>query len=115
MVVVVDEWVDVHDYGQVAWQVGANVDPGRDVEQASGPLDQLDHAPALQSLGGKLGLDATATWRGEGYTREWPEVARMSADVRRRVDGRWESLGIDLRVPGGGAAAPRQRRGWRRS
>ena len=28
MVIVVDEWVDVHDYGEVAWQVGANVDPG---------------------------------------------------------------------------------------
>src|SRR6185436_1793985 len=67
MVVVVDEWVDVHDYSEVAWQVGANVDPGRDVEQARGPLDQLDHAPSLQSLGGKLGLDATRTWPGEGY------------------------------------------------
>ena len=28
IVIVVDEWVDVHDYGQVAWQVGANTDPG---------------------------------------------------------------------------------------
>ena len=83
LVVVVDEWVDVHDYGEVAWQVGANVDPGRDVEQARGPLDQLDHAPSLQSLGGKLGLDATETWPGEGYPREWPEVARMSDEVRR--------------------------------
>ena len=34
LVIVVDEWVDVHDYGEVAWQVGANTDPGRDVEQA---------------------------------------------------------------------------------
>ena len=30
-VVVVDEGVDVHDYEQVVWQVGANVDPARDV------------------------------------------------------------------------------------
>ena len=28
MVIVVDEYVDVHDYGEVAWQVGANTDPG---------------------------------------------------------------------------------------
>ncbi len=116
MVIVVDEWVDVHDYGEVAWQVGANVDPGRDVEQARGPLDQLDHAPSLQSLGGKLGLDATKTWPGEGYPREWPEVARMSDEVRRLVDERWDSLGIALPAASAGAPAPRrQRRGWRRS
>src|SRR5436305_12176700 len=58
VVVVVDADIDVHDYGQVAWQVGANVDPARDAVLASGPLDQLDHAPALPSFGGKLGLDA---------------------------------------------------------
>ena len=44
-VIVVDADVDVHDYAQVTWQVGANVDPGRDVLVSSGPLDQLDHAP----------------------------------------------------------------------
>ena len=106
MVIVVDEWVDVHDYGEVAWQVGANADPGRDVEQAHGPLDQLDHAPSLQALGGKLGLDATATWPGEGYPREWPEVARMSDEVRRQVDERWDSLGIALPSAPGAARAP---------
>jgi len=116
MVIVVDEWVDVHDYGQVAWQVGANTDPARDVELANGPLDQLDHAPSLQSLGGKLGIDATRTWPGEGYAREWPEVARMSDEVRRRVDERWDSLGIgSAGAPGTAFAAPRGRRGWRRS
>ena len=36
-VVVVDDWVDVHDYGQVMWQVGANVDPARDVAHVGGP------------------------------------------------------------------------------
>jgi 4-hydroxy-3-polyprenylbenzoate decarboxylase len=95
-VVVVDEWVDVHDYEQVVWQLGANVDPARDVVLSSGPLDQLDHAPNLQSLGGKIGFDATAKWPGEGYEREWPEVARMSDAVRERVDARWASLGIPL-------------------
>ena len=52
-------------------------------------------------VGGKLGLDATRTWPEEGYAREWPEVARMSDEVRRRVDERWDALGIPL------AAAPR--------
>jgi hypothetical protein len=40
----------------------------------------------------------------------------MSDEVRLRVDERWDSLGIDLsHAPGGAPAAPRQRRGWRRS
>src|SRR5213595_1505294 len=55
-VVVVDEDVDVHDYAQVFFTVGANVDPARDVVLAEGPLDHLDHAPVRQFAGGKLGI-----------------------------------------------------------
>ena len=43
-VVVVDAHVDVHDYEQVFFHVGANVDPERDVVLTEGPLDHLDHA-----------------------------------------------------------------------
>jgi 4-hydroxy-3-polyprenylbenzoate decarboxylase len=111
-IIVVDAWVDVHDYNQVAWQVGANVDPGRDVLLSSGPLDQLDHAPNLQSLGGKLGIDATAAWPEEGYPREWPEVARMSDELKARVTARWDELGLARAVAGadGGNGAARGRR-----
>ena len=116
-VIIVDDWVDVHDYEQVAWQVGANTDPARDVERATGPLDQLDHAPALPLFGGKLGIDATRKWESEGYLRGWPEVNRMTDEVRRGVDERWESLGIALpgRAPAARTTAaepPRRRRGW---
>ncbi len=100
-VIVVDDWVDVHDYTQVVWQMGANIDPAHDVLMSTGPLDQLDHAARLQSLGGKIGFDATAKWPGEGYERDWPEVARMAPEVVERVDGLWDRLGIDL--PGFGA------------
>jgi 4-hydroxy-3-polyprenylbenzoate decarboxylase len=110
-VVVVDAWVDVHDYEQVMWQLGANVDPGRDVLLSSGPLDQLDHAPGIQALGGKIGFDATAKWASEGYPREWPEVARMSADVRERVTARWPELGIALAAQAPAAADGRRREG----
>ena len=118
-VVVVDEWVDVHDYGQVVWQLGANVDPARDVLLSSGPLDQLDHAPSLQSFGGKIGFDATAKWAGEGYPRVWPAVARMDAAVAEQVSARWQELGIrlgdDPQVPGGAGRAGRRRFGRRGS
>jgi 4-hydroxy-3-polyprenylbenzoate decarboxylase len=94
-VVVVDEHVNVHDYEEVFFYVGANVDPARDVVLADGPLDHLDHAPTRQFVGGKLGIDATAKGPEEG-TRPWPEEIRMSDEIRRLVDERWDEYGIDL-------------------
>ena len=93
-IVVVDEHVDVHDYEQVFFYVGANVDPKRDVELTEGPMDHLDHAPTLQFVGGKIGIDATAKGPAEG-TREWPPEIEMSAEVRDLVDRRWPEYGIE--------------------
>jgi 4-hydroxy-3-polyprenylbenzoate decarboxylase len=92
-VVVVDEWVDVHDYEEVFFRVGANVDPKRDVLISEGPLDHLDHAPTLQFYGGKLGIDATHKGPAEG-TREWPPEIEMSEEIVRRVDERWAEYGL---------------------
>ncbi len=111
-VVVVDDFVDVHDYAEVFFHVCANVDPKRDVALVEGPLDQLDHAAATESYGGKLGIDATHKWQAEG-ARPWPERIRMTEDVRTLVDGRWEQYGIALdaspdgRARGLGAASMR--------
>jgi 4-hydroxy-3-polyprenylbenzoate decarboxylase len=93
-VVIVDRHVDVHDYEQVMFYVGANVDPKRDVLISEGPLDHLDHAPTLQFVGGKIGIDATAKSPAEG-TREWPTEIEMSDDVRALVDRRWVEYGIE--------------------
>ena len=97
-IVIVDEHVDVHDYAQVLFYVGANVDPKRDVVITEGPLDHLDHAPTLQFLGGKIGIDATAKGPREG-TREWPPEIEMSAEVRDLVDRRWSEYGIETVPP----------------
>src|SRR5215216_5198821 len=92
-VVVVDAHVDVHDYGQVAFYVGANVDPQRDVVISEGPLDHLDHAPTRQFVGGKIGIDATAKGPLEG-AREWPPEIDMTPEIRDLVDRRWAEYGI---------------------
>ena len=92
-VVIVDQHVDVHDYEQVMFYVGANVDPKRDVVITEGPLDHLDHAPTLQFLGGKIGIDATAKSPAEG-AREWPPEIEMTDEVRDLVDRRWAEYGI---------------------
>src|SRR5437870_5494265 len=99
-VIVVDEWVDVHDYEEVTFRVGANVDPRRDVLITEGPLDQLDHAPTLQFDGGQSRADATPKGPQEG-TREWPPEIQMTPEVKGLVDRRWQEYGIPLE----GAAA----------
>ncbi len=93
-IVVVDEWVDVHDLNQVAWQALGNVDWSQDVVIVDGPVDHLDHASRQHSFGGKIGVDATAKTPEEGHPRGWPEVARMSADVHELVARRWEEYGL---------------------
>jgi 4-hydroxy-3-polyprenylbenzoate decarboxylase len=93
VVVVVDAHVDPHDYAQVAFYVGANVDPARDLVLADGPADQLDHATTRQFVGGKLGIDATAKGAAEG-AREWPPEIEMDEATRALVDRRWPEYGI---------------------
>jgi 4-hydroxy-3-polyprenylbenzoate decarboxylase len=93
-VVVVDEFVDVHDYDGVFFHVCANVDPKRDVMLSEGPLDQLDHAASMYCFGGKLGIDATHKWTSEG-AREWPGRIEMTPEVRDLVDRRWSEYGIE--------------------
>ncbi len=99
-VVVVDEHVNVHDYEEVFFYVGANVDPARDLVITEGPLDHLDHAPTRQFFGGKLGIDATAKGPLEG-TREWPDEVEMSAEIKELVDRRWSEYGIPAPQVGG--------------
>jgi 4-hydroxy-3-polyprenylbenzoate decarboxylase len=98
-VVVVDEFVDVHDYEDVFFRVTANVDPKRDVLLSEGPLDHLDHAPGTQFVGGKLGIDATHKLPEEG-ARAWPEEIRMAPEIEQLVDRRWVEYG--LADPGAG-------------
>jgi 4-hydroxy-3-polyprenylbenzoate decarboxylase len=113
-IVVVDEHVDVHDYAQVMFYVGANVDPKRDVLITEGPLDHLDHAPTLQFVGGKIGIDATAKGPLEG-TREWPPEIEMSDEVHNLVDRRWDEYGIGtVPVAGNGRISQSSRRKLRR-
>jgi 4-hydroxy-3-polyprenylbenzoate decarboxylase len=92
-IVVVDAHVDPHDYAQVVFYLGANVDPARDLVLTDGPADHLDHATTRQFVGGKLGIDATAKGPEEG-AREWPPEIEMSPEIRELVDRRWAEYGL---------------------
>jgi 4-hydroxy-3-polyprenylbenzoate decarboxylase len=108
-VVVVDEFVDVHDYEQVFFHVCANVDPKRDVVLGEGPLDQLDHAAAAFCYGGKLGIDGTHKLDVEGG-RPWPERIEMSEEIRALVDSRWAEYGFGAEPSENGRRAGFMRR-----
>lgn len=91
-IVVVDDWVDVQNPTEAAWQALGNVDWTRDVMIADGPVDQLDHAAPRQAFGGKIGIDATAKLPEEGHPRPWPAVVRMTPEVKARIDALWDEV-----------------------
>ncbi|MGH7844186.1 MAG: menaquinone biosynthesis decarboxylase, partial [Candidatus Binatia bacterium] len=76
-IIVVDHTVNIQDLAEVTWIVGNHIDPKRDVIFVEGPVDVLDHAAPLSGYGSKMGIDATAKWKSEGFEREWPEPILM--------------------------------------
>jgi 4-hydroxy-3-polyprenylbenzoate decarboxylase len=93
-IVVVDHDVNLRNYGEVTWRAFNCVDWAHDIEVVKGPVDDLDHASYIHRFGGKIGVDATTKWASEGFTRPWPDVIRMSDEVKRRVDAMWPRLGL---------------------
>ena len=88
-IVVVDAEVDVQDLSQAAFAVLGNVDWARDVIIQEGPVDALDHASYQPNFGGKIGVDATRKFPGEGYGRGWPKSIEMCPEIKELVDRRW--------------------------
>jgi 4-hydroxy-3-polyprenylbenzoate decarboxylase len=100
---VVDDFIDVQNTFEAWWYALGNIDPERDVRFAKGPVDDLDHASQIASFGSKMGIDGTRKWKEEGFTRRWPDLIEMDGEVRRRVDGYWYELGIEVEQPRGPA------------
>jgi 4-hydroxy-3-polyprenylbenzoate decarboxylase len=93
-IIVTDEDVNIRDWKEVVWAMTTRMDPARDtllVENT--PIDYLDFASPVSGLGSKMGMDATNKWPGE-TTREWGRPIEMDADVKRKVDKMWGTLGI---------------------
>lgn len=95
MIIVVDAHVNVQDEQEVWWRVFNNIDAKRDLLLIEGPLDALDHSSPFQHFGTKLGIDATKAWKEEGHFRKWPDEITMSQDIKKIIDEKWRSLGLD--------------------
>src|SRR5256714_87393 len=85
-IVVVDEDCDVHNTSEVLFRLCANTDPARDTAIIKNPSDSLDHAPTEQNIGSHMGFDATRKLPGEHYHRQWPELLKMTDEVKALVD-----------------------------
>ncbi len=93
-IIVVDDDVNIRDWKEVMWAITTRVDPLRDMTLVDNtPIDYLDFASPVSGLGSKMGLDATNKWPGE-TSREWGRVITMSPDVKKRIDGIWQELGL---------------------
>ena len=94
-VIVVDENINCRDWKEVIWAVTTCMDPVRDVTMIEHtPIDYLDFASVKDSLGSKMGLDATTKIPPE-TDREWGETIDMTQEVIEQVDAKWHILGID--------------------
>jgi 4-hydroxy-3-polyprenylbenzoate decarboxylase len=70
------------EFDEVMWAVLNNIDPERDawvMPGADGPVLVLDGACKLAE---------------EGFARRWPPKIVMSVEIIRRVDERWNRLGL---------------------
>lgn len=97
-VIVVDDDIDIRDWKDVMWAVSTRMDPARDITLIEDtPIDYLDFASPVSSLGSKAGLDATNKIAPE-TTREWGKEIDMDQDVVEKVSAMWDDLGL----PGSG-------------
>jgi 4-hydroxy-3-polyprenylbenzoate decarboxylase len=93
-IIVTDDDVDIRDWKEVVWAMTTRVDAARDTLIAENtPIDYLDFASPVAGLGSKMGIDATNKWPGETQ-REWGRPIVMAAEIKRRVDALWQTLGL---------------------
>ncbi len=93
-IIVVDDDVNARDWKDVMWAIATRMDPARDTTVIeSTPIDYLDFASPEESLGSKIGLDATNKLPPE-TKREWGRLISMDAKVVEAVTEKWGKLGL---------------------
>ena len=94
-IIVVDHDVNIHDMNEVLWVVTTRTDPARDIMILDRmPTDTLDPASPFLNFGSKVGIDATAKSKDEGFEREWQEVVEVDAETRDLVSKKWLAYGV---------------------
>ncbi len=93
-IIIVDDDVNARDWKDVMWAISTRMDPARDTTVIeSTPIDYLDFASPEESLGSKIGLDATNKLPPE-TKREWGRLIAMDEKVVAAVTEKWSRLGL---------------------
>ena len=93
-VIVVDDDIDCRDWKEVIWAISTTMDPIRDITIIENtPIDYLDFASEKDSLGSKIGLDATTKITPE-TEREWGKKIKMDDEIIKKVSKKWKKYGI---------------------
>lgn len=85
VVVVVDMDEQLDDLSLVVWFAAANTDPKRDISL----FRSYGNGNAI------IGIDATRKgYPDDGFSRSWPNIVTMDDATIKRVDSKWEALGL---------------------
>ena len=76
IVIVLEGHVDLTNISIVMWKFFNNIDPKRD----------------FYFRDERLGIDATQKFPEEGYQQNWPEEIEMTAEIKTKVDIKWDNL-----------------------
>ncbi len=93
--IITDSDCDVQDPVAVTNRLINNLDPRRDANILNGPLSTLDFSSPTARFGSKMVLDATRKLPEEHYPRLWPIPTEYPAEIKRLLEDKWSSYGID--------------------
>ncbi|OYT13360.1 MAG: hypothetical protein B6I19_05515 [Bacteroidetes bacterium 4572_114] len=85
-IVFTEHVLDLQDFGDIAWRVANNVDPGQDCYYAYDKNGKQLYGMAI---------DGTRKYRKlDGFERDWPNTVVHTKETIGIVDEKWDKLGL---------------------
>jgi 4-hydroxy-3-polyprenylbenzoate decarboxylase len=83
--------LDIDDFADVTWRVANNIDPARD-------CFYVDNENGEKFYG--LAIDGTRKYKEmDGFDRNWPNTVTQNEETIKKVDEKWDQLGLGAFVP----------------
>jgi len=90
-VIYAEHVLDIDDFADVTWRVANNIDPARD-------CFYVDDENGEKFYG--LAIDGTRKYKVlDGFERNWPNTVTQSPETIKKVDEKWDQLGLGAFVP----------------
>jgi 4-hydroxy-3-polyprenylbenzoate decarboxylase len=83
--------LDIDDFADVTWRVANNIDPARDCFYADDENGEKYYG---------LAIDGTRKYKAlDGFARQWPNTVTQNPETIKKVDDKWDQLGLGPFVP----------------